>query len=101
MKVREMIIEESKKTALYDDTIKDKIKIFNTGIILESTKDKAREYLVKYHYGDIEIPILPNNMSLTNAINHFIECVKENKIPLIDKKSILPVIETLEIISKV
>jgi len=101
VKVREMIIGGSKKTALYDDTTQDKIKLFNAGVILESSKDKAREYLVKYNYGDIEIPILPNNMSLTNAINHFIECVKENKIPLTDKKSILPIIEALEIISKV
>ena len=101
VKVREMIIGGAKKTAIYDDTTQDKIKLFNAGVILESTKDAAREYLVKYHYGEIEIPKLPNNMSLTNAIKHFIECVKEDKTPITDKKSILPVIETLEIISKV
>ena len=101
VKVREMIIGGSKKTALYDDTKEDKLQIFNAGVILESSKDKAREYLVKYHYGEIEIPDLSKKMSLTNAISHFIKCVKENKIPITDKKSILPVIEALEIISKV
>jgi len=101
VKVREMIIGGSKKTALYDDTIEDKIKLFNAGVVLESSKNKAMDYLVKYHYGDIEIPALQNNMSLTNAITHFIECVQQNKTPITDKKSILPVIEALEIISKV
>ena len=101
VKVREMIIGGSKKTALYDDTIEDKIKLFNAGVVLESSKDKAMDYLVKYHYGDIEIPTLPNNMSLTNAITHFIECVQQSRTPITDKKSILPVIEALEIISKV
>ena len=101
VKVREMIIGGSKKTALYDDTIEDKIKLFNAGVVLESSKNKAMDYLVKYHYGDIEIPTLQNNMSLTNAITHFIECVQQNRTPITDKKSILPVIEALEIISKV
>lgn len=101
VKVREMIIGGTKKTALYDDTAEDKIKLFNAGIILETTKDEAMKYLVKYNYGDIEIPNLPNKMSLTNAISHFIDCVKNNKTPITDKKSILPVIEALEIISKV
>jgi len=101
VKVREMIIGGSKKTAIYDDTAEDKIKLFNAGVILESSKEEAREYLVKYNYGDIEIPKLPDNQSLTNAIKHFIECVKENRSPITDKKSILPVIEALEIISKV
>jgi predicted dehydrogenase len=101
VKVREMIIGGTKKTALYDDTVEDKIKLFNAGIILETTKNEAMKYLVKYNYGDIEVPNLPNKMSLTNAISHFIYCVKNNKTPITDKKSILPVIEALEIISKV
>jgi predicted dehydrogenase len=101
VKVREMIIGGTKKTALYDDTAKNKIKLFNAGIILETSKNEAMKYLIKYNYGDIEVPNLPNKMSLTNAISHFIECVKQNKTPITDKKSILPVIEALEIISKV
>lgn len=101
MKVREMIIGGSKKTALYDDVIDEKIKLFNAGVTLESTKEEAREYLVKYNYGDIETPQLENSMSLTNAITHFFECIEEDKMPITDKKSILSVIKALEIISKV
>ncbi|GAX87598.1 conserved hypothetical protein [Lebetimonas natsushimae] len=101
VKVREMIIGGTKKTALYDDTAEKKIKLFNAGVMLETSKYEAMKYLVKYNYGDIEIPNLPNKMSLSNAISHFIDCVKNNKTPITDKKSILPVIEALEIISKV
>ena len=101
MKVREMIIGGTKKTALYDDIIDEKIKLFNAGVTLESTKEEARKYLVNYNYGEIETPQLENSMSLTNAITHFFECIKEDREPITDKKSILSVIKALEIISKV
>ena len=101
LKVREMIIGGSKKTIVYDDVISDKIKIYDAGVILNPSENEKYDYLVKYHYGDIEVPTLPNNMSLTNALNHFIDCIKNNKEPLTDKKSIIPVLKALEIISKV
>ena len=101
VKVREMIIGGTKKTAIYDDTAEDKIVLFDAGVILESDPQTAREYLVQYHYGKMYKPSLSRNMSLTNAIKHFITSIKNNTPPLTDKKSILPVIEALEIISKV
>ncbi len=103
VKVREMIIGGTKMTAVYDDTVKNKIRLYDAGVILE--KDLNREelysYMVQYKYGDVIIPDLSQNESLKNSVEHFKYCVEENKTPLTDKKSILNVIKTLEIISKV
>ena len=103
VKVREMIIGGTKLSAVYDDTIDDKIKIYDAGVVLEKELDKNElyKYMIQYKYGDIEIPKLPNNFSLNNSIEHFCDCVKNDKTPITSKKSILNVIKALEIISKV
>ncbi len=103
MKVREMIIGGTKLSVVYDDTIEDKIKLYDKEVVLEKSLDKNELYecMVKYKYGDEIIPKLPKNMPLNNAINHFSECVREKKLPITSKKSIINVIKALEIISKV
>jgi predicted dehydrogenase len=103
VKVREMIIGGTKMSAVYDDVIKDKIKLDDAGVILEEdlSKDELYKYLVQYKFGDVEIPKLPQNFSLNNSIEHFRDSIKYDKIPITSKKSILNVIKALEIISKV
>jgi predicted dehydrogenase len=103
VKVREMIIGGSRKSIVYDDTIEDKIKVYDAGVVLEEnlSQDEVYKCLVQYRYGDIEIPKLPKRYPLNNAIEHFFECVKENKTPITAKESIINVTKALEIISKV
>jgi len=103
VKVREMIIGGTKMSAVYDDTIPEKIKLYDAGVVLEKnlSKNELYQYMVQYKYGDIEIPQLPNNLSLNNAIEHFRDCVKNDILPITSKKSIINVIKALEIISKV
>jgi predicted dehydrogenase len=103
VKVREMIIGGTKMSGVYDDTIDEKIKLYDAGIVLEEqlSKDELYKYLVQYKFGNIEIPKLPDNFSLNNSIEHFRDCIKYDKIPITSKKSILNVIKALEIISKV
>jgi len=102
IKVREMIIGGSKKTIVYNDVEKEKIKIYDAGVLLEENlENRAYEYLIKYHLGDVEIPKLSGNMSLNNSINNFFESIKEKKLPITSKESIINVTKALEIISKV
>ena len=103
VKVREMIIGGSKLSAVYDDTLDEKIKLYDAGVVLEKELDKNElySYLVQYKYGDVITPKLPNNFSLNNAIEHFRDCVTQDKTPITAKESILNVIKALEIISKV
>jgi len=103
VKVREMIIGGTKMSAVYDDTIPEKIKLYDAGVVLEKdlSKNELYQYMVQYKYGDIEIPTLPSNQSLNNSIEHFRDCIKNDKTPITSKKSIINVIKALEIISKV
>jgi len=103
VKVREMIIGGTKMSAVYDDTKKDAIQVYDAGVILEQNfeRDELYNQMVQYKYGDISIPELSDNMSLNNAVEHFIECIQEDKEPITGKQSIINVIKALEIISKV
>jgi predicted dehydrogenase len=104
VKVREMIIGGSKKSVVYDDAVpNNKLKYYDAGVILDETLDKNELYqqLIEYKYGDTHEPTLPNNMSLNNAVEHFRDCILEDKEPISGKGSILRVMKALEILSKI
>lgn len=102
IKVREMIIGGSKKTAIYDETKRDKITIFDTGVVIKNTFDKTNLYkkMVEYKLGVQFCPTLPHNLALDNSIAYFGHYIlghtKEVKN---DKAHVLRVIEALEQIS--
>ena len=103
LKVREMMIGGTKMSAVYDDTLHDKIKLFDAGVVLEKDlgKDELYNQMVQYHYGKESTPVLPPNMSLNNAVEHFRDAVTQDFEPLTGKQSIYNVMKALEIISKV
>lgn len=103
VKVREMIIGGTKMSAVYDDTKKDAIQMHDAGVILETDFDKDELYnqMVQYKYGETSTPQLPKNMSLNNSVEHFLDCILNDKEPITGKNSIINVIKALEIISKV
>lgn len=103
VKVREMIIGGTKMSAVYDDTTKDAIQLYDAGVILEKDfeRDELYNQMVQYKYGEVITPKLPKKMSLNNSVEHFIECIRENKEPITSKQSIINVVKALEIISKV
>jgi predicted dehydrogenase len=103
VKVREMIIGGTKKSIVYDDTLADKIKVYDAGVILEKefNTNELYQHLVEYKYGDTHTPKLPKNQSLNNSVEHFRDCVINDIEPITGKKSIINVIKTLELISKV
>ncbi|TLD80864.1 Gfo/Idh/MocA family oxidoreductase [Helicobacter sp. MIT 05-5293] len=116
IKVREMMIGGSKKTAIYDETKRDKIAIFDTGVVIKDEFDKNSLYqkMVEYKLGKQEIPNLPHNMALDSSIAFFAQKILVT-IPSYsnassqrhshidsknDKEHILRVIKALEIISR-
>lgn len=102
IKVREMIIGGEKKTAIYDDTKRDKITLFDTGVIIKDEFDKNSLYqkMIEYKLGKEEIPILENFMALDNSIATFFSSICEKSDNEHQKEHILRVIQALEIISK-
>lgn len=102
IKVREMIIGGEKKTAIYDDTKKDKITLFDTGVIIKDEFDKNSLYqkMIEYKLGEQQIPALENFMALDNSIATFFSSICEKSGNTHQKEHILRVIQALEIISK-
>lgn len=101
VKVREMIIGGTQKSAVYDDTKREKIKIYNSGVIVKDELDKNSLYakMVEYKLGEEFIPELPNYLSLDKSIECFYECILHNTQE--DKGYTLRVIKALEVISKI
>ncbi|PAF53404.1 oxidoreductase [Helicobacter sp. 13S00482-2] len=102
IKVREMIIGGDKKTAIYDDTKRDKITLFDSGVIIKDKFDKNSLYqkMIEYKLGEEEIPVLENFMALDNSIASFFSSISEKSCYQNQKEHVLRVIQALEIISK-
>lgn len=101
IKVREMIIGGSQKTAVYDDVQRDKIKLYDTGVVIKDEFDKNTLFakMVEYRLGKEEIPKLSNYMSLDKSIESFNHLITQDLES--NRDHVLRVIEALEIISKV
>ncbi|PAF44751.1 Gfo/Idh/MocA family oxidoreductase [Helicobacter sp. 11S02596-1] len=102
IKVREMIIGGEQKTAIYDDTKRDKITLFDTGVIIKDEFDKNSLYekMVEYKLGKEEKPVLENFMALDASINTFLKHIQDKTPNKAQKEHVLRVIQALEIISK-
>lgn len=101
IKVREIIIGGSKKSAVYDDVQRDKIRIYDTGVVIKDEFDKDTLFakMVEYRLGQEEIPKLPSYMSLDASIEAFYHLILQNRPS--NRDHVLRVIEALEVISKV
>lgn len=101
IKVRELIIGGEKKTAIYDETKKDKITLFDCGIVIseEFEKDNLYKKMVQYHLGDITYPSLDSRAPLENSIQKFQDQITTDSIDIALQNHTLRVIKGLEIIS--
>lgn len=101
VKVREMIIGGTQKSAVYDDTKREKIKIYDSGVVIKDELDKNSLYakMVEYKLGEEYIPELPNYLSLDKSIECFYECILQKTQE--DREHTLRVIEALEVITKI
>lgn len=101
VKVREMIIGGTQKSAIYDDVQRDKVKIYDAGIIVKDKFDANSLYakMVEYRLGGEETPKLENYMSLDRSIEVFSDLIFKDLA--CNQEHVLRVIEALEIITKV
>lgn len=109
IKVREMFIGGERRTAIYDDTKRDKITLFDTGVIIKDEFDKNSLYqkMVEYKLGGQETPKLERFMALDACIQAYAKAIdiresKQEKSRIGEFKThTLRVIQALEIISKI
>jgi predicted dehydrogenase len=94
VKIRRTIISGSSKMLVYDDMEpSEKIKIYDKGVTL--INDSIYETLINYRTGDIWSPKLSQKEALKEEIEHFIDCILNNKKPITDGEDGLRVVRLL------
>lgn len=102
VKVRRTLIGGSRKMVVYDDVEPtDKIRLYDTGVDLEHSggiEDGENDYRLRIDYrkGDIWIPHLAGKEALTLEVEHFVDCIRNERPPLSGGPEGLRLIRTLE-----
>jgi predicted dehydrogenase len=100
-KIRKITIVGSKKMLVYDDiNPNEKIRIYDKGVSVPPYYDTFAEFQFAYRYGDIYTPRLNEYEPLRRECEHFLECIRENKIPRSNGYNGLLVVSILEAANK-
>lgn len=100
-KIRKTTIVGNKKMLVYDDiSPNEKIKIYDKGVEAPPYYDTYAEFQFSYRYGDIYTPRIEEYEPLKRECDHFLECIRESKIPKSDGYSGLRVVSILEAANK-
>ena len=97
VKLRRTLVGGSHKMAVYDDLQADeKIKVYDTGISVNISKDSIYKLMVDYRTGDVLSPHIDRTEALAREVSHFNQCVRENRTPITSGLSGLNVVRILE-----
>jgi predicted dehydrogenase len=100
-KIRRTTIVGSRKMLVYDDIEnQEKIKIYDKGVEVPPYYDTFADFQFSYRYGDIYSPRIDDYEPLRKVCDHFLDCVREGKIPHTDGYNGLRVVSILEAASK-
>jgi predicted dehydrogenase len=101
VKVRQTFIGGSRKMIVYDDLqATEKIKVYDKGITVNGSAEKAHQFRIGYRAGDMWAPHLPAKEALQTEAEHFIACICTGSSPVSNGMSGLQVVETLEAASR-
>jgi len=101
VKVRQTFIGGSRKMIMYDDVEPtEKIKVYDKGITVNGSPEKAHQLRIGYRAGDMWAPHLPAKEALQTETEHFIDCVYRGGSPISSGLTGLQVVETLEAASR-
>jgi predicted dehydrogenase len=101
VKIRQTLVGGSRKMIVYDDLEPtEKIKVYDKGITVNGSAEKARQLRIGYRAGDMWAPHLAAREALQTEAEHFIDCLCNGKTPVSSGTSGLRVIEVLEAASR-
>ena len=96
-KIRDMTIVGSERMIVYDDVaFQEKIKIFDSRVERPPHYDTLAEFHYAYHYGDMYSPHIKLDEPLKTETQHFIDCIRQGRVPLTSGKEGLDVVRILE-----
>lgn len=100
-KIRRMAVVGSKKMMVYDDIEPNsKIRIYDKSVEGPGYYDSFAEFAYSYKYGDIIIPQLKGGEPLRNELQHFVDCIVNDKKCLTDGYAGMQVVQILEATKK-
>lgn len=101
IKVRQTFIGGSRTMIVYDDVEPtEKIKVYDKGIILNPSSENTHELKIGYRAGDMWAPHISTAEALQTEIEHFADCIINNKVPISSATSGLEIVEILEAASR-
>ena len=96
-KVREMTIVGTRRMIVYDDIAPlEKIKIYDARVEVPPHYDTFAEFHYSYHYGDVYVPYIKQEESLKVECQHFLDCIRDSKMPLTGGKQGWELVRILE-----
>lgn len=95
-KTRKVVVVGEKKMAIADDMNNEgKLWLYDKGADF-IPRDDGQTHGIKLRSGDIIIPQISTKEPLKEELQHFIDCVKNNKEPFTNGQNGLDVVESLE-----
>src|ERR1051326_6990632 len=96
-KVRQMTVIGSRRMIVYDDTEPlEKLKIYDARVEVPPHYDTFAEFTYSYHYGDAYIPYIKQEEPLKLECQHFLDCIREENLPITNGRLGLEVGRILE-----
>lgn len=101
LKERKLIVAGSKKMVVFDDLKSEKLSIHDKGVDVISGKNiEYEDYAVKTRDGDILVPYVKPEDALYNSIEHFRECIEQNKQSISNPSQAIRLQKILELADK-
>jgi predicted dehydrogenase len=96
-KIRQMTVVGSQRMIVYDDTEPlEKLKIYDARVEVPPHYDSFAEFTYSYHYGDAYVPYIRQDEPLKLECQHFLECIRDGKMPITNGRLGLEVVRILE-----
>jgi predicted dehydrogenase len=97
VKVRQILVGGSRKMILYDDLEpSEKLKVYDKGVSFTDDPREIQEMRVGYRTGDMWAPKLATSEALHVESEHFVDCIRNGKVPETDGRLGLRVVELIE-----
>jgi predicted dehydrogenase len=101
IKVRQTFIGGSRKMIVYDDVEPtEKVKVYDKGITLAGSPEKTHQLRIGYRAGDMWAPHIAQKEALQTEVQHFVDCIRNGKVPISGGSSGLKVVQILEAASR-
>jgi predicted dehydrogenase len=104
-KARDITVAGDKRMLTFDDMdMLEPVRIYDKQVTDKTTKpafiDNFASFRASVREGDITIPKVPGGEPLKAECDHFLECIREGKAPLVSGKEAGAVVRTLEAIDR-